>query len=355
MTGPLATKGTSACSHPRRHISESTTDDRSFPRRRPGPGLASAAPASAQISTDPKVLAPFKAVVAKANESTVRVRGDDKDVALGTVVFSDGFILTKASELRGRLSVRLSDGTEYEAKIVGTHRDTDLALLQVDVKDLKPVTFSRYQEGPAGGLAGGGRPASDPTAVGIVSVATRKLTGFDAQIDNLNRGYVGIFMATNDPKDEDGKVIGEKITEVDPKGAGKKAGLLVDDIVTAVNGKVTTGRECFRNALENSHPGDTVSLTVLRDGEEKTFAHPDRFHQQTRSRRDPELNGRRSIGPGVPASPPCSRPTWSFNPRTVAGRWSISMATCSASTSPVRVVLKRGFSPARTFARCSTI
>ena len=58
-------------------------------------------PASAQISSKPKVLAPFKAVVAKANESTVRIRGDDKDIALGTVVFADGFILTKASELRG--------------------------------------------------------------------------------------------------------------------------------------------------------------------------------------------------------------------------------------------------------------
>jgi len=62
-------------------------------------------PVSAQISSQSAVLAPFKAIVAKANESTVRVRGDDKDIALGTVVFSDGFILTKASELRGALSV----------------------------------------------------------------------------------------------------------------------------------------------------------------------------------------------------------------------------------------------------------
>src|SRR5262245_25411827 len=88
-----------------------------------------AAPASAQLSTQSKVLAPFKAVVAKANESTVRIRGDDKEIALGTVVFADGFILTKASELRGALSVRFADGGEYEAKLVGKHRDTDLALL----------------------------------------------------------------------------------------------------------------------------------------------------------------------------------------------------------------------------------
>jgi len=264
-----------------------------------------AVPAVAQISTRPEVLAPFKAIVAKANESTVRVRGDDKDVALGTVVFSDGFILTKASELHGALSVRLSDGTEYSAKIVGTHRNTDLALLRVDVKDLKPVKFSDSKKALPGAWLAAAGAYSDPTSVGIVSVATRKLTGFDAQIDNLNRGYVGIFMATNDPKDEDGKVIGAKITEVDPKGAGKKAGLLVDDIVTAVNGKVTAGREALRNALENSHPGDTVSLTVLRDGEEKTFSltltgstsKPDRGAIQNSMGGD--LSGRRSGFPAV--------------------------------------------------------
>ena len=43
---------------------------------------------------------------------------DDKDIALGTIVDADGLILTKASELAGAVSVRLPDGTEYEAKVV---------------------------------------------------------------------------------------------------------------------------------------------------------------------------------------------------------------------------------------------
>ena len=85
---------------------------------------ATAAPASAQISSNSKILAPFKAVVEKVNESTVRIRGDEKDIALGTIVYADGFILTKASEVvRGTnstLSVRFSDGTEYEACLLYT-------------------------------------------------------------------------------------------------------------------------------------------------------------------------------------------------------------------------------------------
>jgi serine protease Do len=266
---------------------------------------ASASPAAAQLSSQAKVLAPFKAIVAKANESTVRVRGDDRDVALGTIVFADGFILTKASELRGALSVRLNDGTEYEAKVVGKHRDTDLALLRIDVKDLKPVRFVDSKKAVAGNWLAAAGPQTDPTSVGIVSVATRKPTGLDAFIDNLNRGYVGIFMSEEDPKDRDGNALGAKVIRLEEKGAGKKAGLLVDDIITAVDGFKVSGRESLRNALENSRPGDSVALTVLREGEEKTFkltltgqtSRPDRGSIQNAMGGD--LSGRRTGFPAV--------------------------------------------------------
>jgi serine protease Do len=233
---------------------------------------AVAAPAPAQISNNPKVRAPFKAVVERANESTVQIRGDDKDVALGTVVFSDGYILTKASELRGALSVRLSDGTEYDAKIVGKHRDTDLALLKVDVKDLKPITFTDSKKAVMGNWLAAAGPTSEPVAVGIVSVITRKLTFPDDLIDNHNRGYLGILLSQTDPKDADGKVLGAKITSVEAKGAGKKAGLKENDVIVAVEGAKVLGRAALRDALEDSRPGESVTLTVLREireGEEK--------------------------------------------------------------------------------------
>jgi serine protease Do len=237
--------------------------------------------------------------------SLVQIRGDDKDIALGIVVYSDGFILTKASELRGSLSVRFPDGTEFDAKIFGKHRDTDLALLQVDVKGLKPVTFVDSKKARTGNWLAASGPTSDPVAVGIVSVATRKLTGLDAMIDNLNRGYVGIFMAEEDPKDADGKYLGAKVIRLEEKGAGKKAGLLVGDIITTVDGFKVAGREALRNALENSRPGDSVTLAVLREGEEKTYkltltgstSRPDRGTIQNAMGGD--LSGRRSGFPAV--------------------------------------------------------
>ncbi|WP_439631109.1 S1C family serine protease [Gemmata sp.] len=230
---------------------------------------AVASPASAQISTNPKVRAPFKAVVTKATESTVRIRGDDKDIALGTIVFADGYIITKASELRGALSVRLSDGTEYEAKTLATHVPTDLAMIKIDVKDLTPVTFADSKKVPIGNWLVSAGPQSEAMAVGIVSHGTRPLTFPDDVIVNANRGFLGIFPV--DEKDKDGKVIGAKIESLEAKGGAAKAGLKKDDVIVSLDGKETPGQETLRAMLENLRPGDSVKLKVLREGEEKEF------------------------------------------------------------------------------------
>src|SRR3954447_19501673 len=83
--------------------------------------LASA-PVSAQTGPyTPEFLAPFKPIANKVSESTVKIQCDDKDAALGTVVFADGYILTKASELRGAITVVLSDGSAHDVSVVGVH------------------------------------------------------------------------------------------------------------------------------------------------------------------------------------------------------------------------------------------
>src|SRR5262249_1275005 len=93
---------------------------------------AIAGPASPPLSKAPHLVPLFKPVVEKASESTVRIKCDDKDCALGTVVDPNGLILTKLSELKGAIYVRLPDGSEYEGTRVAEHKDTDLALLKVD-------------------------------------------------------------------------------------------------------------------------------------------------------------------------------------------------------------------------------
>ena len=84
----------------------------------------------------------FKPIVGSASASTVVVNGGRRQIAMGTVVGSEGFILTKASELRGKLKVTLQNGDKLEAKVIGIDPATDLALLKVDAAELPSVKWS---------------------------------------------------------------------------------------------------------------------------------------------------------------------------------------------------------------------
>lgn len=224
-------------------------------------------PASAQLSKDSKLLAQFKPVVAKVNESTVRIKCDDKDTVLGTIVDADGLILTKLSELKGVMYVRLPDGGEFEATTVAAHKDTDLALLKVDVKGLKPVTFTDTAKLPRGSWVVSSGPTSDPVSIGIVSSMTRKLTGRDATALNPNRGYLGIY--PDDAVDKEGNAIGALITEISPGGPADKGGLLAEDIITELNGQKIVSPAKLREYLDTRKSGDVITVKVTRKGSTK--------------------------------------------------------------------------------------
>ena len=230
---------------------------------------AFAGPALADLSVsreNARLLVPFRPVVAKANESTVRVRCNDKDAALGTVVAAKGLILTKASELNGKVTCRLFDGTEYEAVVLAVHKKTDLALIKIDVDGLRPVTFEDTKKVPVGNWLAASGTQSDPLAVGIVSVATRSLSKReDADAFNANRGFLNVRIRF----DPDTK--GTKIYEVLKDGAAAKAGLKTNDVIAAVGGREVRGEDALREILDAYRPDDVVTLKVTRGEETLTL------------------------------------------------------------------------------------
>src|SRR4051812_46284643 len=132
------------------------------PRRRGGGGGAGAAD-RAQINRDdkvagfkenPRMLAAFHDVVAAPSRSVVRVRCDSKDVALGTIVGADGWIITKYSELTPGFApiVVLRDGRTLLAKVVGVETRYDLAMLKVEVKNLIPIQWGESKSAIVGEL-----------------------------------------------------------------------------------------------------------------------------------------------------------------------------------------------------------
>ncbi|MDB5306653.1 MAG: mucD 6 [Gemmataceae bacterium] len=263
-----------------------------------------AAPASAQPLSErsgaKQLLAPFQAIVAKANSSTVRVQCDEKDAALGTVVFADGFILTKASELRGALTVKLGDGSVQDADIVSVHKPTDLALLKIDMKGLQAVTFSDSKKVPIGNWLAAAGTSTTPTAVGIVSVMTRNLSGEDATVTlNNNRGYLGVMLARED--DTDG---GAMVEDLSPDGAAVKAGLKKGDVIYQVNGSEVVGQAALRELLENYRPGEKVTVKIRRKGEtlelKATLTRPSiKSRSDIQNNMGGELSGRRTGFPTV--------------------------------------------------------
>lgn len=206
---------------------------------------------------------------AKATASTVRIRCDNKDAILGTVMDKNGYILTKGSELKGAISVRLSDGSEYDAKYVGYHEPTDLALLRVDTNDLTPLPLiADAKDAIVGNWVAVTGVEPDPVAVGIVSAGSRRLYGEESLIDNLNKGFLGISAAIPDSESEvDGVLIGN----VSPGGGAAFAKLKKGDLILEVAGKTVKKFEDLKKILDKYKPEETVKLLIRRDGEEKEF------------------------------------------------------------------------------------
>ncbi|MBT6493997.1 MAG: PDZ domain-containing protein, partial [Planctomycetaceae bacterium] len=196
---------------------------------------------AARLRNGSAVRKAFRQVVADARQSTVRVfdvqqsddEKDDKDLALGVVVDSAGFVLTKASELNGTLECRLQDGRKLSARIVGIHRDYDLAMLKIDATKLPAVKWASGDDAAVGAWLATPGMDQDPVSVGVVSVARRKIA--------RQRAVLGIeFVA-------DG--IRPKIKQVFPNSGADDAGLKADDIITAVAGQVVKTREAVKRAL----------------------------------------------------------------------------------------------------------
>lgn len=262
-------------------------------------GPAAAEPISERSGA--KLLTPFKPLVASVNAATVRVLCDDKDAALGTIVGADGLILTKASELRGAVAVKLGDGSLLDAEIVSVHKPTDLALIKIDMKGLKAVAFADSRKIPTGNWLAAAGLGTTPTAVGIVSVTTRNLSGADAKDTlNQNRGFLGILLSREE--EADGGVRVDGFPPDGPSGAAK-AGLKKDDIIVEVNGSEVSNQTALRELLENYKPGEKVAVKVKRKGEEMKFqvtlTRPAPSRSDIQNTMGGELSGRRTGFPAV--------------------------------------------------------
>ncbi len=94
-------------------------------------------------------------------------------------------------------------------------------------------------------------------------------------VDQLRAGetptHAQLGVTVTDAASKNGLVTGAGISSVSNGSAAEKAGVENGDVVTKVNGEVISGAESLVATIRGYRPGDTVTLTVVRNGDEQTM------------------------------------------------------------------------------------
>lgn len=148
-------------------------------------------------SSNKEILATFDAAISKVAEDVkpsvvnikVKITQEDifgnmqvgEGVGSGIIFTSDGYIITNnhvAGEAKS-ITVTLIDGKEYPAKLIGTDKNTDIAVIKIDASNLKPANFTTIENIKVGELAialGSPFGLQETVTQGVVSALGRDIT-----------------------------------------------------------------------------------------------------------------------------------------------------------------------------------
>ncbi len=252
----------------------------------------------------------------------------------GVVYDTKGDILTDEHVVAGANSVTVTfqDGRKAGAKVLGTDPSTDVAVIHVSAptSELHPIPFADSSQAQVGDpVVAIGSPFSLPetTTTGIVSAVGRSIqapnqytiTGAiqtDAAINPGNsggplldaRGHVlglndqiqtssgssagvGFAIPSNTVARIASQIIagrpvrhsyvgvelnptstgGAQVSSVQPGSPAQGAGIQPGDLITTIEGKAIASTEQFIAAVDNYAPGNTITLTVRRAGQNRTI------------------------------------------------------------------------------------
>ena len=276
-----------------------------------------------------KVSGSVVSIITSTKQRTIFGTYDSGAAGTGVVVSADGYILTNKHVIEGanKINVVLDDGTKYEnVKLVTTDPLNDIAFLKIDgandlpvatLGDSKTITvgqqviaignaLGQYQNTvTAGIISGTGRSITASDSDGSSSETLYGLIQTDAAINPGNSGgplvnaageVIGINTATSTTAENMGFVIPissvkgmlkqliesgnakraflgvytdeEYKVQVSTNSPAAKAGVKDGDKILRINGVEVGKSGSASNIIGEYKPGDTIQLTVLRDGNE---------------------------------------------------------------------------------------
>ncbi|HYF35929.1 MAG TPA: PDZ domain-containing protein, partial [Prosthecobacter sp.] len=203
-------------------------------------------------------LAPLREEAAASLARFLDSRG--KTMVTGTCLGSEGYFLTKASELPSVSKARLllPDGRMTALREVRRETALDLVLVQaIDagvVKAAEPVsdaslTFGQWVAAPAQG--------GKQYCIGVLSAQKREIKGFGAAL--------GVRM-DDDVAPKNG---GVRITGIAEEGPAAQAGLRKDDILLSLAGETVGKYQRVHEIMTNRQPGEEIEVRFRRDGKER--------------------------------------------------------------------------------------
>ncbi len=213
--------------------------------------------------SSPTLLGEISPIAALAARSTVVILESGKPLAWGAVVRSDGYLVTKASEVSGGAGQPPSKLTcrfgihELPAALVKSNSAQDLALLKVEANGLVPIVWAEGEPPAPGSWLITPAPERGAVGLGIVSNPVRAIP--DApKIVHRNRAVIGVIL---DPKARDALV-----QIVAPNLPAAKAGLRPGDVIVSIDGQPTPTFKELNQEVGKHNFGDTLAMEIFRDG-----------------------------------------------------------------------------------------
>jgi len=196
----------------------------------------------------------FKDSVGDKWKSTVQVLDRSRQIALGAIVSSDGWIVTKSSEIPNRtIEVRLYDNSKAEGTVKFRRDELDLALIKIERNNLAPIQWNTSAVARVGGWLATTDIRNLPIAIGVVSVASRNV--------RPERAVLGVTLGST-RNGENGAFV-ENVVE----GSGAdRAGVQAGDLITAIDGDALTTHSDVLSRLKGLMAGQRVDVGIVRDG-----------------------------------------------------------------------------------------
>ena len=246
-------------------------------------------------TTGAAVTAMFESQRAVIQLSSAVIYNGRNEIAYGTVISADGYVLTKASEVEGvgKIDVRVDQESFKDAKVVMTDTRWDVALLKIDATDLTPVVFapdSKLQRGTWVVVNGVTSRTNRRVMAGIISADNREI---------LPEGGAVLGVTLKETKK------GLVVEEVSKDSGAEKSGLKKGDIITTIAGKMVKEVAALGKLLSKMKSGSDVKVSILRDGKKdeldvKLSARGDIFREATRNdQMSGDFSNRRSGFPRV--------------------------------------------------------